>query len=135
MPLLGPGQRILLLFWELGDGIKTLKGQALTLAHYYKAYANKFKVYVFGRKVLLPQGYMINDMAMSIDNSTEFPQSLALELLIANQTPCIGLFDKSNKKLELNKPSEWRILILNYHMNYRHRLGGGEAALEVRNLD
>ncbi len=47
----------------LGDGIKTVKGSAASIAMMYRAYAKDFTVYVFSRKNGLEQGCTTRDMA------------------------------------------------------------------------
>jgi pimeloyl-ACP methyl ester carboxylesterase len=59
----GNGEKNLVIILGLGDGLKSVKGQAITLASFYKEYANEYKVYVFGRKENLPSDYSIKEMA------------------------------------------------------------------------
>lgn len=59
----GHGTTPLVMLPGLGDGLKTVAGQAMPLALYYKAFARKFRVYIFSRKRVLKQGYSTKDMA------------------------------------------------------------------------
>ena len=59
----GKGNQSLVLIPGLGDGLKTVKGQALFLARYYKLFARDFKVYIFSRKNEMPTDYTTRDMA------------------------------------------------------------------------
>lgn len=59
----GRGQKPLIILPGLSDGLKTVKGKAITLALYYKQFAQEFKVYIFSRKNELERGYTIRDMA------------------------------------------------------------------------
>lgn len=59
----GTGEKNVILLPGLGDGLKTVKGMAVTFAMMYKIFAKDFKVYVFSRKNELPEGYSTKDMA------------------------------------------------------------------------
>lgn len=59
----GSGNKVLVIIPGLGDGLKTVKGTALPFAMAYRAYAKKYKVYVFSRKNKLNVGYSTRDMA------------------------------------------------------------------------
>ena len=49
----GKGDEILVILPGLGDGLKTVKGMAITFALMYRKLAKKYKVYVFSRKNVL----------------------------------------------------------------------------------
>ena len=59
----GKGKNILIMLPGLADGLKTVKGMALTLALTYKAYARDYSVFVFSRKNNIPENYSTRDMA------------------------------------------------------------------------
>jgi len=59
----GTGQRALVILPGLGDGLRTVKGTALTMALLYRIFARDFTVYAFSRKNELPEGYGTRDMA------------------------------------------------------------------------
>lgn len=59
----GRGQTPFVILPGLSDGLKTVKGLALTLAIYYREFAKDFRVYLFSRKNQLPKGYTTQDMA------------------------------------------------------------------------
>lgn len=59
----GKGNDILIMLPGLGDGLSTVKGTALPFAITYRAYAAKYKVYVFSRKNQLKEGFSTRDMA------------------------------------------------------------------------
>lgn len=69
----GHGQKPFVILPGLSDGLKTVHGQAITLALCYREYAQKFKVYIFSRKNVIDKGYTTKDMAKD--------QKLALEQL------------------------------------------------------
>ena len=46
----GKGQSPLVILPGLSDGLKTVRGQAVTLAMYYKQFAKLFTIYIFSRK-------------------------------------------------------------------------------------
>lgn len=59
----GKGRMPLVMLPGLADGLKTVHGQAIPLALYYKQFAMKFRVYIFSRKNALEDGYSTKDMA------------------------------------------------------------------------
>lgn len=59
----GTGNEYLVMIPGLGDGFTTVKGTALPFAIAYRAFARRFKVFVFSRKNRLEDGYSIRDMA------------------------------------------------------------------------
>lgn len=59
----GRGEEALILLPGLGDGLRTVKGMALTMALTYGKFGKKYRVYVFSRKNALPDGYSTRDMA------------------------------------------------------------------------
>ncbi len=62
----GRGKKTLVIIPGLSDGLKTVKGLAITLAIMYKAYAKDYKVFVFSRKNQMEEGYSTKDMAMDL---------------------------------------------------------------------
>lgn len=64
----GNGKENLIILPGLGDGIKNVKGVALPFAFMYRAFAKKYKVYVFSRKNNLPKAYSTREMAADIHN-------------------------------------------------------------------
>lgn len=79
----GKGQTPLIVLPGLGDGLKTVVGQAIPLAIYYKQFARQFRVYIFSRKRVLEQGYSTRDMAKD--------QIAALETLGINRFCLMGV--------------------------------------------
>lgn len=69
----GYGEKALVILPGLVDGLKSVRGQADTLAISFRQLAKKFKVYVFSRKDVIEKGYNTKDMAKD--------QKLALEQL------------------------------------------------------
>ena len=59
----GSGEKPFVILPGLSDGLKTVKGYALTLAWYYRKFARDFRVYVFSRKNKIDAGYSTRDMA------------------------------------------------------------------------
>lgn len=59
----GSGKRVLLMLPGLGDGLRTVKGTALTMALLYRAYGKEYTVYMFSRKTRLAEGCATRDMA------------------------------------------------------------------------
>ena len=59
----GRGEKHLIMLPGLGDGLLTVKGKALPFALLYRMYAKDFRVWMFSRKVPLPEGATTRDMA------------------------------------------------------------------------
>lgn len=79
----GNGERNLIIILGLSEGLKSVKGQALTLALFYKMYAKDYKVFVFGRKEVMSKGYTIKDMAKD--------QKEAMDLIGINSAYIMGV--------------------------------------------
>lgn len=79
----GYGEKELIIILGLGDGLRSVKGQSLVLASFYKEYAKSFRVYVFGRKEVIPNDYSIKDMAKD--------QVTAMELLGIQSAVVMGV--------------------------------------------
>lgn len=59
----GRGKRTLILLPGLSDGLTTVRGKALLLAKPYGVFLDKFTVYMFSRKDMMPDGYSVREMA------------------------------------------------------------------------
>lgn len=67
----GQGEKILIVLPGLADGLKTVKGQALNLAFYFRRFLKEFKVYVFSRAESLTDGCTTEDMALELNSALE----------------------------------------------------------------
>lgn len=67
----GKGEKYLVMIPGLGDGLKTVKGYALTMSVMYKSFTNKYKVFMFSRKNRLAEGCSTRDMASDIAKAME----------------------------------------------------------------
>lgn len=79
----GHGNENLIILPGLGDGLTSVKGLALPLAFSYRAFAKKYKVYIFSRKNDFEQGYSTRDMAKD--------QAKAMELLGIQNANVLGV--------------------------------------------
>lgn len=79
----GQGQQPLVILPGLSDGLKTVSGQALLLAFYYRQFSKDFGVYVFSRKDELEESYSTRDMARD--------QNTALEKLEIEKAYVMGI--------------------------------------------
>ena len=59
----GRGPRSFVILPGLSDGLATVAGKALLLAPPYKAFFDRYTVYMFSRREELPRGFTIRDMA------------------------------------------------------------------------
>ncbi len=59
----GKGQKKLILIPGGGDGVRTVKGMAFSMAWQFRQFSGDYRVYVISRRNDLPQGYTIMDMA------------------------------------------------------------------------
>ena len=67
----GRGERALVLIPGLGDGLRTVKGMALSFSWLYREYAVEYRVYVFSRRNDLPEGFTIRDMAEDLKGAMD----------------------------------------------------------------
>ena len=67
----------------LGDGLKTVKGMALSFALMYHVLLKNYRVYVFSRRNKLPAGFSTRDMADDI--------ARAMDVLNISQADVIGV--------------------------------------------
>lgn len=67
----GYGEKPLVLLPGLVDGLKTVKGQAVNLAFYYRAFVKQFHIYVFSRKEVLEKGCTTKDMAADLKTALD----------------------------------------------------------------
>ncbi|MCG8539756.1 MAG: alpha/beta hydrolase [Clostridia bacterium] len=79
----GRGEKKFVILPGLSDGLKTVKGQAFTLARYYKMFEKEFKVYIFSRKNHLNEGYTTREMARD--------QKIAMEKLNLQDVFVMGI--------------------------------------------
>ena len=59
----GSGEKSVVLIPGLSDGLATVKGKAFVLSRPYKAFFEKYTLYMFSRKNDMPDGYTIREMA------------------------------------------------------------------------
>lgn len=62
----GYGSKPLIMLPGLGDGLRTVKGTAIPLAFMYRQYAKDYRVYLFSRRKVMPQGFTTRDMAKDV---------------------------------------------------------------------
>lgn len=67
----GRGPRTLILLPGLSDGLRTVRGMAVPMALAYRAYARRFRVYVFSRRNDLEPGTSTRDMARDLSRAME----------------------------------------------------------------
>ena len=65
----GKGGRALILIPGLST--RGVKGAALALAHMYRSFAKDYRVYVFDRKAVIPEGYTVRDIARDVARGME----------------------------------------------------------------
>lgn len=79
----GYGSRPLIILPGLGDGLRTVHGQAVNLAFYYRKIAPYYRVYIFSRKNKLEEGYTTKDMAEDLWLALEQLRPLNTEKICA----------------------------------------------------
>ena len=67
----GTGKKNLVMLPGLGDGLRTIKGTAIPMALYYRCLAKDYRVYMFSRKTVLPEGHTTRDMARDLRDAME----------------------------------------------------------------
>lgn len=65
----GNGSRYLILIPGLGEGLQTIGGTAIPFALMYRKLAKDYRVYVFGRRLQMPDPFTTRDMAEDIYRS------------------------------------------------------------------
>ena len=79
----GRGTKALIMLPGLGDGLRTVRGMALTMALSYRKLGKQYRVYVFSRKNALPEGCSTRDMAAD--------QAIAMETLGIEKAHVLGV--------------------------------------------
>ena len=102
----GRGDDVLVIIPGLSDGIRTVKGMALTLALMYPKLARHYRVYAFSRKRDLPPDYSIEAMADDLN--------IALDVLGLNSAHFLGISQGGMivQWLSIKYPSRIKKLIL-----------------------
>ena len=62
----GNGSKNLVIIPGLGDGLRTVKGLAVSMAYMYRIFAKEYKVYMFSQSNNISQGYTTKNMADDI---------------------------------------------------------------------
>lgn len=62
----GKGSRALIMIPGLGEGLTTVGGTAIPFALLYRKLAKEFRVYMFSRRTVMPEGFTTRDMAEDI---------------------------------------------------------------------
>ena len=80
---LGHGEKTLAVLPGLSDGLATVRGKAMLLAAPYRAFFDRYTVYMFSRKDDMPEGTSIRDMAED--------QAKALQILGLDRISVLGV--------------------------------------------
>lgn len=68
----GKGTKNIIMIPGLGEGLTSFKGLAAPFSIMYKMFAKEYKVYIFSRRKLIPEGFstkdMANDLATAMDS-------------------------------------------------------------------
>ena len=62
----GKGSKNLIMIPGLGEGLQTVAGTAIPFSLLYRQLAKDFRVYMFSRRTLMPEGFTTRDMAEDI---------------------------------------------------------------------
>ncbi len=62
----GKGEENLIMLPGLGDGLKTVRGMALTFSMMYRKMGSRYRVYVFSSRSELEEGHSVRDMAKDV---------------------------------------------------------------------
>lgn len=68
----GKGTKNIIMIPGLGEGLTSFKGLATPLSIMYKLFAKEYKVYIFSRRKILPEGFSTKDMAEDLAKAMEF---------------------------------------------------------------
>ena len=111
----GSGSRNLIMIPGLGDGLKTVKGMALSFALMYHVLLKKYRVYVFSRRNLLPAGFSTRDMAEDLYRAMQQLQITSANVLGVSQGGMIAQW------LAIDHPETVEKLILTVTMAKTNR--------------
>ena len=67
----GKGEKNIVMIPGLGEGLTSFKGLAAPFSIMYKMFAKEYKVYVFSRRKVLPEGFSTKDMANDLAETME----------------------------------------------------------------
>ena len=62
----GKGSKVLIMIPGLGEGLQTVGGTAIPFALLYRKLAKEFRVYMFSRRMVMPEDFTTRDMAEDI---------------------------------------------------------------------
>lgn len=68
----GKGEKSLILIPGLGEGLTSFKGLAAPFSIMYKMFAKEYKVYVFSRRKIIPEGFSTKNMADDLAKAMDF---------------------------------------------------------------
>ncbi len=60
----GSGEKILVILPGLSESLQSVKANEFVLKRYYRTFAQDYTVYLFGRKLVMDEGYSTYDMAV-----------------------------------------------------------------------
>ena len=102
----GKGEKKLIMIPGLGEGLTSFKGLATPFSIMYKMFAKEYKVYIFSRRKLIPEGFSTKDMAEDL--------SRAMELLEIDKAHIIGVSQGGMiaQHLAINYPEKIDKLVL-----------------------
>ena len=99
----GKGNKNLIIIPGVGDGFKTVKGLAIPFSIMYKIFAKDYKVYVFSRRNILPQGFSTEDMANDIIKHMEELKIYKSDIIGVSQGGMIAQYIAINALEKVNK--------------------------------
>ena len=84
----GKGTKSLIMIPGLGEGLTSFKGLATPFSIMYKMFAKEYKVYIFSRRKLIPEGFSTKDMADDL--------AIAMDKLEIDKAHIIGVSQGRN---------------------------------------
>lgn len=102
----GKGTKSLIMIPGLGEGLTSFKGLATPFSIMYKMFAKEYKVYIFSRRKLIPEGFSTKDMADDL--------AIAMDKLEIDKTHIIGVSQGGMiaQHLAINYPEKIDKLVL-----------------------
>ena len=102
----GSGTRPLIILPGAGDGFRTVKGLALPMALFFHDFAEEYRVYMFSRRVDIPDGFTTADMADDLAAAMDALRISAANVLGVSQGGMI------TQQLALRHPEKVRKIVL-----------------------
>ena len=102
----GKGNKNLIMIPGLGEGLTSFKGLAAPLSIMYNMFAKEYKIFIFSRRKLIPEGFSTKDMADDLKKVMDFLEIDNAHIIGVSQGGMIA------QHLAINYPEKINKLVL-----------------------